>query len=113
MEFTYVLHTLDPVEPTAGLLVLPSVTYDDAKEQFDIILVPGGPSVNPLSACPEFIKRQAPGAKDHLGTKGMDLAGGFLDHLAGKELGLASRSFIELSMKAEDEDEFAAYHRLV
>jgi hypothetical protein len=43
----------------------------------------------------------------------MDIAGGFLDHLMGKERGLASRSFIELSMKAEDDDEFAAYHRLV
>jgi putative intracellular protease/amidase len=42
IEFTYLLHTLDPVKPTAGPLVLPSVTYDDAKEQFDIILVPGG-----------------------------------------------------------------------
>lgn len=44
---------------------------------------------------------------------GMDLAGGFLDHLVGEELGLAMRSFIELSMKAEDDDEFAAYHGLV
>jgi putative intracellular protease/amidase len=42
IEFTYLSHTLDPVEPTAGPNLLPSLTYDDAKEQFDIILVPGG-----------------------------------------------------------------------
>jgi len=173
IEFTYLSHTLDPVEPTSGPLILPSLTYDDAKEQFDIILIPGGPNVNPPSACPEFIKRQAPGAKyiltvctgslilartgllsgkrattnkrafrsvqeetKHLGitwvpkarwvatkdkkiwsgsgiSAGMDLAGGFLDHLVGPELGLAMRSFIELSMKAEDDDEFAAYNGLV
>ncbi|KAJ7346926.1 class I glutamine amidotransferase-like protein [Mycena albidolilacea] len=173
IEFTYLSHTLDPVEPTAGPTLLPSLTYDDAKEQFDIILVPGGPSVNPPRACPEFIERQAPGAKyiltvctgslilartgllsgkrattnksafrsvqeetKHLGitwvpkarwvvtedkkiwtgsgvSAGMDLAGGFLDHLVGPELGVAMRSFIELSVRAQDEDEFAAYHKLV
>jgi transcriptional regulator GlxA family with amidase domain len=42
IEFTYLSHTMDPVEPTAGPRVLPSLTYDDAQEQFDIILVPGG-----------------------------------------------------------------------
>ncbi|KAJ6499011.1 class I glutamine amidotransferase-like protein [Mycena sanguinolenta] len=173
IEFTYLSHTLDPVEPTSGPTLLPAKTYDDAKEQFDIILIPGGPNVNPPSACPEFIKRQAPGAKyiltvctgslilartgllngkrattnksafrrvqeetKHLGihwipkarwvttedkkiwtgsgvTAGMDLGGGFLDHLVGKELGLAMRSFIELGMKEEDDDDFAAYHGLV
>ncbi|KAJ7217761.1 class I glutamine amidotransferase-like protein [Mycena pura] len=173
IEFTYLSHTLDPVEPTAGPLALPSLMYDAAQEQFDIILVPGGPNVNPPSACSEFIKRQSPGAKyilsvctgslilarigllnGHKATTnkrafrsvqeetkhlpitwvpkarwvatedkriwtgsgisaGMDLAGGFLDHLVGKKLGLAMRSFIELSMKTEDDDEFAAYHGLV
>ncbi|KAJ7497581.1 class I glutamine amidotransferase-like protein [Mycena latifolia] len=173
IEFDYLSHTLDPVEPTAGPLALPSLTYDDAQEQFDIILVPGGPNVNPPKACPEFIKRQSPGAKYILTvctgslilartgllngkrattnksafrsvqeetkdlpitwvakarwvatedkkiwtasgiTAGMDMAGGFLDHLVGQQLGLAMRSFIELSMKAEDDDEFAAYRGLV
>ncbi|KAJ7772646.1 class I glutamine amidotransferase-like protein [Mycena maculata] len=173
IEFTYLSHSLEPVEPTAGPLILPSLTYDDAQEQFDIILVPGGPNVNPPSACPDFIKRQSPGAKYILTvctgslilartgllngkrattnkrafrsvqeetkdlpitwvakarwvatedkkiwtgsgiSAGMDLAGGFLDHLVGKDLGLAMRSFIELSMKAEDDDEFAAYQGLV
>lgn len=42
IEFTYLSHTLDPVEPTAGPLALPSLTYDDAQEQFEILLVPGG-----------------------------------------------------------------------
>ncbi|KAJ6500174.1 class I glutamine amidotransferase-like protein [Mycena vitilis] len=173
IEFTYLGPTLDPIEPTAGPLLLPTLAYDDAKEQFDIVLVPGGPDVNPPISCPDFIKRQAPGAKYILSvctgslilartgllngkrattnksafrsvqektkdlpiawvpkarwvatedkkiwtgsgiSAGMDLAGGFLDHLVGKELGLAMRSFIELSMKAEDDDEFAAYHGLV
>ncbi|KAJ7495962.1 class I glutamine amidotransferase-like protein [Mycena galericulata] len=173
IEFSYLSHTMDPVEPTAGPLILPSLTYDDAQEQFEIILVPGGPNMNPPSACPDFIRRQAPGAKYILTvctgslilartgllngkrattnkrafrsvqeetkdlpitwvakarwvatedkkiwtgsgiSAGMDLAGGFLDHLVGKELGLAMRSFIELSMKAEDDDEFAAYQGLI
>ncbi|KAJ7079069.1 class I glutamine amidotransferase-like protein [Mycena belliarum] len=173
IEFTYLSHTLDPVEPTAGPHVLPSMMYDEAQEQFEIILIPGGPNVNPPSACPEFIKRQAPGAKYILTvctgslilartgllnghrattnkmafrsvqeetkdlpitwvakarwvvsedqkiwtgsgvTAGMDLAGGFLDHLVGKELSHAMRAFIELSVKAQDDDEFAAYRGLV
>ncbi|KAJ7130855.1 class I glutamine amidotransferase-like protein [Mycena crocata] len=173
IELTYLSHTLDPVEPTAGPMVLPSITYDDAQEQFDIILVPGGPNVNPPNQCSEFIKRQSPGAQyilsvctgalilarigllngkrattnkrafrsvqeetKHLPitwvakarwvatedkkiwtgsgiSAGMDLAGGFLDHLLGKEAGFAMRRFIELSMKAEDDDEFAGYEGLV
>ncbi|KAK7005781.1 DJ-1 protein-PfpI domain-containing protein [Favolaschia claudopus] len=172
-EFTYLSHTLEPVEPTSGPAAVPKLTYDDAKQQFDIVLVPGGPSVNPPSACGEFIKRQAPGAKYILTvctgslvlartgllkgkrattnksafrdvkeetkdleidwvpkarwvvtedkkiwtasgvTAGMDMAGGFLDHLVGPEDGRKLRAFIELSMKAEDDDEFAAYHGLV
>jgi hypothetical protein len=43
----------------------------------------------------------------------MDLAGGFMDHLVGEELGRKMRSFIEVSFKAEDDDEFAAYRGLV
>ncbi|KAJ7602462.1 class I glutamine amidotransferase-like protein [Roridomyces roridus] len=173
MEFTYLSHTMDPVEPTAGPAVLPSMTYNTAKEQFDILLVPGGPNVNPPSTCSEFIKQQSTGAKHilaictgslilaHIGvlnglrattnkrafrsvqeetkdlpitwvpkarwvatedkkiwtasgiSAGMDLAGGFLDYLVGEKLGLAMRSFLELSMKGEDDDEFAAYHGLV
>ncbi|KAJ7045807.1 class I glutamine amidotransferase-like protein [Mycena alexandri] len=173
IEFTYLSHTLDPIEPTSGPRVVPDKTYDEAQEQFDIILIPGGPNVNPPKACPDFILRQSPGAKYILTvctgslilartgllngkrattnkrafrsvveetkdmgitwvakarwvatedkniwtgsgiSAGMDLAGGFLDHLAGKELGLAMRSFIELSMKTENDDEFAAYQGLV
>ncbi|KAJ7072057.1 class I glutamine amidotransferase-like protein [Mycena amicta] len=173
IEFSYLSHCLDAVEPTAGPLVKPSRTYDEAQEQFDIILVPGGPKVNPPSACNAFIKRQSPGAKYILSvctgslilarigilnghrattnkrafrevqeetkdmpitwvakarwvstedkkiwtasgiTAGMDMAGAFLDHLVGVTLGHAMRAFIELSIKAEDEDEFAAYQGLV
>ncbi|KAJ7187951.1 class I glutamine amidotransferase-like protein [Mycena filopes] len=173
LEFTYLSHTLDPVEPTAGPRIVPDKTYDEAQEQFDIILIPGGPNVNPPKACPDFIMRQSPGAKYILTvctgslilartgllngqrattnkrafrsvveetkdmgitwiakarwvvtedkkiwtgsgvTAGSDMAGGFLDHLVGKELAFAMRSFIELSMKAQDDDEFAAYQGLV
>lgn len=42
IEFTYLSHTMEPVEPTAGPLILPSLTYDEAQEQFEIILIPGG-----------------------------------------------------------------------
>ncbi|KAJ7200698.1 class I glutamine amidotransferase-like protein [Mycena rebaudengoi] len=172
-ELTYLSHTLDPVEPTAGPPVLPSLKYDDATEQFDIILIPGGPQVNPPSSLSDFVKRQAPGAKHILTvctgslvlartgllngqrattnksafravqeetkdmgitwipkarwvstedkkiwtgsgvTAGMDMTGGFLDYLVGKELGYAMRAIVELSMKAEDDDEFAAYRGLV
>ncbi|KAJ7747273.1 class I glutamine amidotransferase-like protein, partial [Mycena metata] len=179
IELTYLSHTLDAVEPTAGPRVVPDKTYDEAQDQFDIILIPGGttnqwrPNVNPPKACPDFILRQAPGAKYILTvctgslilartgllngkrattnkrafrsvveetkdmgitwvakarwvatedkkiwtgsgiSAGMDLAGGFLDHLVGEQLGLAMRSFIELSMKTENDDEFAAYQGLV
>ncbi|KAF7321787.1 DJ-1 protein-PfpI domain-containing protein [Mycena kentingensis (nom. inval.)] len=63
MELTYLGHTLDPIEPCSGPLLQPGKTYDDAQEQFDIILVPGGPNVNPPEACNAFIKRQVPGAQ--------------------------------------------------
>ncbi|KAF7315675.1 DJ-1 protein-PfpI domain-containing protein [Mycena indigotica] len=173
IELTYLSHTLEPVKPKVGPRVTPERTYDDAQEQFDIILVPGGPSVNPPSACNEFILRQSPGAQYILSvctgslilarlgllnghpattnkgvfkevkeetkdlpirwmekarwvtsdnkkiwtasgvTAGMDMAGGFVDHLVGKELGLACRSFLEMSVRDEGDDEFAAYHGLV
>ncbi|KAJ6625892.1 class I glutamine amidotransferase-like protein [Mycena sp. CBHHK59/15] len=150
IEFTYLSHTMDPVQPTAGPLILPSLT-----------------------SLPDFIKRQSPGAQYILTvctgslilartgllngkrattnksafrqvteetkdlpitwvakarwvvsedkkiwtgsgiTAGMDLAGGFLDHLVGRELGFAMRAFIELSAKDENDDEFAAYRGLV
>jgi hypothetical protein len=41
IETTYLAYTLDPVEPSSGPLLVPSMTYD-TEEQFDIILVPGG-----------------------------------------------------------------------
>ncbi|KAF7315676.1 DJ-1 protein-PfpI domain-containing protein [Mycena indigotica] len=173
IDITYLSHTLEPVQPIVGPRVQPDRTYDDAQEQFDIILVPGGPMVNPPSACNDFIKRQSPGAKYILSvctgslvlarlgllnghsattnksafravqaetkdlpitwvekarwvvsedkkiwtasgiTAGMDMAGGFLDHIAGKEYGLVCRSFLEMSVKNEGDDEFAAYHGLV
>ncbi|KAK7025065.1 DJ-1 protein-PfpI domain-containing protein [Favolaschia claudopus] len=174
IEFTYLSHTLEPVEPIAGPPVVPSLTYENAKEQFDIVLIPGG-MYNAASrgACAEFIKKQAAGAKHILSvctgslilartgllsgkrattnkfafrmvqeetkdlgviwvpkarwvvtedkkiwtasgiTAGADMAGGFLDYLIGKDGGYRLRSFIELSMKTEEDDEFAAYHGLV
>ncbi len=42
IDATYLANTLDPIVPLAGPKLLPDQTYDDAKEQFDIILIPGG-----------------------------------------------------------------------
>lgn len=63
---TYVSHTLEPVQPMCGPPIVPSATYADSKEQFDIILIPGGAGAVPGVADPssiEFLKRQGPGAK--------------------------------------------------
>ena len=38
----YVSNTLDPIYPMFGPALLANQTYADAKEQFDIILIPGG-----------------------------------------------------------------------
>ncbi len=38
----YVSNTLDPIHPMFGPALLANQTYADAKEQFDIILIPGG-----------------------------------------------------------------------
>lgn len=43
-EPTFLSHTLDVVAPLVGPKVQPDKTYESAKEQFDIILVPGGGS---------------------------------------------------------------------
>ena len=44
--FVYLSHTLEPVAPgfsgEAGPRMMPDKTYGEAKEQFDILLVPGG-----------------------------------------------------------------------
>lgn len=42
IEATYVGTTLEPLIPGSGPRILADKTYDDVKEQFDIILVPGG-----------------------------------------------------------------------
>lgn len=44
IEPEYLSHSLEPVEPHCGPLLLPSGTYDDVKEgdQYDILLIPGG-----------------------------------------------------------------------
>ncbi|KAH8073013.1 class I glutamine amidotransferase-like protein [Cristinia sonorae] len=57
----------DPVRPCTGPLMIPTRTYDSVgeDEQFDMILVPGGPGAQPEAVPPSllsFIKRQAPGA---------------------------------------------------
>ncbi|KAL4260408.1 Class I glutamine amidotransferase-like protein [Pleurotus pulmonarius] len=67
LEIEYLAHSLEPVKSSPGPAVVPSRRYDEvaASEQFDILMVPGGPT-----ACPEnvpkslleFVQRQAPGA---------------------------------------------------
>jgi len=68
IETTYLSHNLDLVKPSSGPLIQPNASYSDSgpSNQYDIILVPGGPGARP-GAVPEslleFVKRQAPGAK--------------------------------------------------
>ncbi|KAI4518404.1 class I glutamine amidotransferase-like protein [Schizophyllum commune Loenen D] len=64
--FVYLSHTLEPVAPgfsgEAGPRMTPDKTYGEAKEQFDILLVPGGPPDVPQELT-DFLVRQIPGAK--------------------------------------------------
>ncbi|KAL1733955.1 class I glutamine amidotransferase-like protein [Schizophyllum commune] len=64
--FVYLSHTLEPVAPgfsgEAGPRMTPDKTYGEAKEQFDILLVPGGPPDVPQELT-DFLVRQVPGAK--------------------------------------------------
>ncbi|TCD60943.1 hypothetical protein EIP91_009277 [Steccherinum ochraceum] len=62
--------TSEPVKAFSGPNLVPTKSYDDvgAEEQFDILLVPGGPETgtSPANISPSviaFLKRQAPGAK--------------------------------------------------
>jgi len=177
IEITFLSHNLEPVKPLIGPLVLPNASYSDTEltNQYDIILVPGGPGARP-DACPkslmEFLKRQAPGAKYILSvctgswilaragilngkkattnkslmkvlmedskdlpitwikkarwvvdddkkvwtssgvTAGQDLGGAFLEHLIGKPQAEIIRNIVELSTKAEGDDEFAEHYGL-
>ncbi|KAK0482541.1 class I glutamine amidotransferase-like protein [Armillaria novae-zelandiae] len=63
IDATYLANTLDPVVPLSGPKLLPDQTYDDAKEQFDIILIPGGARSARKNALINFLKRQGPNAK--------------------------------------------------
>ncbi|ESK85142.1 dj-1 family protein [Moniliophthora roreri MCA 2997] len=63
----YLSHNHEPVQPTLGPALVPTMTYHEAKgTQFDIILIPGGTQTD-LKAMDqsifEFVKRQGPGAK--------------------------------------------------
>ncbi|KAL1716902.1 class I glutamine amidotransferase-like protein [Schizophyllum commune] len=64
--FTYLSHTLEPVAPgyagEAGPRLTPDKTFGEAKEQFDIIMVPGGIPEVPQELN-DFLIRQVPGAK--------------------------------------------------
>ncbi|KAK0441038.1 class I glutamine amidotransferase-like protein, partial [Armillaria borealis] len=55
----YLAKTLDPIVPLAGPKLLPDQTYDDAEDQFDIILIPGRGQHSLMN----FLKRQGPHAK--------------------------------------------------
>ncbi|PBK86902.1 class I glutamine amidotransferase-like protein [Armillaria gallica] len=68
IDATYLANTLDPIVPLAGPKLLADQTYDDAKEQFDIILIPGGGWSARKDAFLQpnlmnFLKRQGPNAK--------------------------------------------------
>jgi hypothetical protein len=58
MVFHYLSTTLDPAPMTAGLRVVPTVTYDDAPRDLDILLIGGPlPSHRPAAA-DKFLKEQ-------------------------------------------------------
>ncbi|KAL0581127.1 hypothetical protein V5O48_000916 [Marasmius crinis-equi] len=65
IEADFLSHNMDPVTPTQGAKVLPSMTYEEGlKTNFDILLIPGGPS--PREGPPdirEFLKVKAPQTK--------------------------------------------------
>lgn len=42
LQTTYVSPTENPIKPSSGPIMTTSTTYDNAKEQFDILLIPGG-----------------------------------------------------------------------
>ncbi|KAL1747632.1 class I glutamine amidotransferase-like protein [Schizophyllum fasciatum] len=64
--FTYLSHTLEPVQPgiagEAGPRATPDKTFGEAQEQFDILLLPGGKPEVPKELT-DFLIRQVPGAK--------------------------------------------------
>ncbi|KAJ8515492.1 hypothetical protein ONZ45_g7104 [Pleurotus djamor] len=68
IDATYLSHTLDKVKPMAGPTLVPDRTYESVKdeEQFDLILIPGGPGASPGSysvTLLDFLKRQEPKVK--------------------------------------------------
>ncbi|EIN06460.1 class I glutamine amidotransferase-like protein [Punctularia strigosozonata HHB-11173 SS5] len=105
-DIEYLGHTRDPVEPISGPSVLPQRTYDEvlaSKEQFDILLVPGGarPEGVPRSLT-EFIRAQAPGARYILSvcTGSWVLAGaGILD---GRKATTNKRAFNSAKVPTKD-----------
>ncbi|KAG7448226.1 class I glutamine amidotransferase-like protein [Guyanagaster necrorhizus] len=176
IDATYLANTLDPIVPLAGPKVLPDQTYDDAKEQFDIIFIPGGAcSVRKGTehSLMNFLKRQGPHVKYILAvctgswilsstglldgkratsnkamfkaiqedtkdlpitwiakarwvatedkkiwsssgiTAGTDLAYAFLEHITGKGPAEASAGLLEMMVKGEGDDPFAAKYGLV
>ncbi|ESK85140.1 dj-1 family protein [Moniliophthora roreri MCA 2997] len=67
IDAEFLSHSRDPVVPTEGPAIVPTMTYEEAMgTQFDIVFVPGGSQPDPRlidPSCFEFIKRQGPGAK--------------------------------------------------
>ena len=60
-----VSHTLDPVRTDRGMMIVPTITYEDCP-QLDVVMVPGGPGQQDLmedAVVLEFLQRQARGAK--------------------------------------------------
>lgn len=73
IDASYFSTSMDAVRTASGPKLVPTRTYDSLKsgEQFDIVLVPGGPGSRPgvtPSTVLDFIKAQAPGATYILGV---------------------------------------------
>ncbi|KAJ8078217.1 hypothetical protein PM082_000423 [Marasmius tenuissimus] len=66
IDIDYLSHTLEPVTPTAGPTVNPTMTFEEGKKvDFDIVFVPGGPNPPKFAhpSCLDFIKNNGPKAK--------------------------------------------------
>ncbi len=44
---------------------------------------------------------------------GIDMTNAFLEHLVGSEVASTIRGVVEVSIRKDDDDEFAAFHGLV
>ena len=88
-ETLLIWKTLDPVRSERGLTILPNATFDTCGP-LDLLLVPGGPGINPLledRAALAFLRRAAAAARYVVGICTGSLVLGAAGLLCGKRAG--------------------------